>query len=90
MPQLSQPVFVGELFHPWDHFCGPPLDVLQQVHISPLLRTPHLHTNAFLGRNQFLALAALWSKHKMECVQFKVGEERGEDTHSIFRLLKIS
>ena len=41
-PQLSQPILVGEVFHPWDHFCGPPLDVLQQVHISPVLRTPHL------------------------------------------------
>jgi len=24
MPQLSQPVLLGEVFHPWDHFCGPP------------------------------------------------------------------
>lgn len=22
--QLSQPVLIGEVFHPWDHFCGPP------------------------------------------------------------------
>ena len=25
-----------------DHFCGPPLDVLQQVCVSSVLRTPHL------------------------------------------------
>jgi len=41
-PQLSQPVLVGEVFHPLDHFCGPPLKALQQVHVSPVLRTPHL------------------------------------------------
>jgi len=40
--QLSQPVFVGELFHPLDHFCGPPLDVLQQVHVFAVLRILHL------------------------------------------------
>ncbi|XP_074886900.1 autophagy-related protein 13 isoform X5 [Buteo buteo] len=28
--QLSQPVFTGEVFQPSDHFCGPPLDPLQQ------------------------------------------------------------
>ena len=27
-----------------DHFCGPPLDALPQVHISPVLRAPHLET----------------------------------------------
>jgi len=27
-----------------DHFCGPPLDALQQVHVSPVLRAPHLDT----------------------------------------------
>jgi len=41
-PQLSQPVLTGEVFHPWDYFCGPPLDTLQQVRVSPVLRTPHL------------------------------------------------
>jgi len=38
----SQSVHVGEVFHPWDHFCGPPLDTLQQVRVPPVLRTPHL------------------------------------------------
>jgi len=37
----SQPVLVGE-FHPWDHFCGHPLYALQQLHVSPVLSTPHL------------------------------------------------
>ena len=31
------------MFHPLDHFSGPPLDMFQ-VHVSPVLRTPHLHT----------------------------------------------
>ena len=38
-PQLSQPVLIGEEIHPLYHFCGTPLHVLQQVHISPVLRT---------------------------------------------------
>jgi len=41
-PQLSQPVLIQELFHLLDHFCGPALGMLQQVYISPVLRTPHL------------------------------------------------
>ena len=30
------------MLHPSDHFCGPPLDPLQQVHVCPLLRAPEL------------------------------------------------
>ncbi|KAK4822001.1 hypothetical protein QYF61_006615, partial [Mycteria americana] len=41
-PQLSQPFFIGEVFHPSDHFCGSPLDLLQQVHVFPVLRAPEL------------------------------------------------
>ncbi|KAK4830698.1 LOW QUALITY PROTEIN: hypothetical protein QYF61_012867 [Mycteria americana] len=41
-PQLSQLFLIGEVFQPSDHFCGPPLDLLQQVHVSPVLRTPEL------------------------------------------------
>ena len=33
-----------EAFHSWDHFNGPPLYALQQVHISPAPRSPHLDT----------------------------------------------
>ena len=39
----SQPVLMREVFHPLDHLCGPTLDALQQVCVSPVLRTPHLH-----------------------------------------------
>jgi len=41
-PQLSQPVFIGEIFHSLDPFCCPPMDVFQQVYVSPVLRTPYL------------------------------------------------
>ena len=33
-PLLSQPVLVRDMFHPLDHFCGPSLDVLQQIYVS--------------------------------------------------------
>jgi len=32
-PQLSQPVLTGEVLQPSDHFGGPPLDLLQQLHV---------------------------------------------------------
>jgi len=41
-PQLTQPILVEEVFHPLDNFYGPPLNALQQVHVSPVLRTLHL------------------------------------------------
>ena len=42
--RLNSPssLLIGEVFHPLDHFYGPPLDVLQQVCVSPVLRTPQL------------------------------------------------
>ena len=36
----SQPVLIGEVFHSMDHFCGPSLHMLQQVHVSPVLYSP--------------------------------------------------
>ena len=36
-PQISQPFLIGEVFHPSDHFCGPPLDPLQQLHVLIVL-----------------------------------------------------
>ena len=33
---------LGEVFHPLVHFCVCALDALQQAHVSPILRTPHL------------------------------------------------
>ena len=41
--QLSQPFLIGEVLQPSDHFCGPPLDLLQQVHVFLVLRTPELN-----------------------------------------------
>ena len=41
-PQLSQPVLIGEVFHPLDHFSGPPLDAIQQFRVSPVLQTSHV------------------------------------------------
>ena len=40
----SQSVLIGEVLHPLDHFCGPPWDALQQIHVPPVVRTPHLDT----------------------------------------------
>lgn len=37
-PQPSQPALV-EVFHAWDHFCGPPLDTARA---PPVPRAPHL------------------------------------------------
>jgi len=37
-PQLSQPVFTGEVLQQSDHLCGPPLDPLQQVRALLMLR----------------------------------------------------
>ena len=41
-PQLSQPFLVGEVLQPSDHFCGPPPDPLQQVHVFPVLGAPEV------------------------------------------------
>ena len=54
-PQISQSAIVGEVFHPLDHFCSSPLDVLQQVHVSPTIRTPHLDTILQLRPHQHRA-----------------------------------
>ncbi|GAB0204266.1 hypothetical protein GRJ2_002892200 [Grus japonensis] len=43
-PQLSQPVLIGKVLQPSDQLCGPPLDSLQQLHVSPLLGPPELDT----------------------------------------------
>ncbi|KAK4826321.1 hypothetical protein QYF61_007406 [Mycteria americana] len=51
-PQVSQPVFIGEVFHPSDHFCGPLLDPFQQVHVFPVLRTPELDAVLQVGSHQ--------------------------------------
>jgi len=53
-PQLSQPVLIGKVFHSMDRFCGPPLYALQQVHVSPVLRAPHMNTVLQVRLHQFL------------------------------------
>lgn len=39
-PHLSQPVFRGEVLQPSHDLNGPPVDVLQQLHVLLVLRTP--------------------------------------------------
>jgi len=46
--QLSQP-FLTEVFHPSNHFCGRPLDSLQQAHVFPMLRAPELDAGVQVG-----------------------------------------
>ena len=41
-PQLSQPVFTGDMLQPSDHPRGPSLDSLQQVHVLLMLGAPEL------------------------------------------------
>ncbi|KAK4823599.1 hypothetical protein QYF61_003799 [Mycteria americana] len=41
-----------KVFQPSDHFCGPPLDPLQQVHVFPVLRTPELDAVLQVGSHQ--------------------------------------
>ncbi|KAK4828307.1 LOW QUALITY PROTEIN: hypothetical protein QYF61_025319 [Mycteria americana] len=51
-PQLSQPVFIGEVLqHPY-HLCGPPLGSLQQVHVLLMLGAPQLNTVLQVGSHK--------------------------------------
>jgi len=51
-PQLSELFLIGEVFQPSDHFCGPPLDLLQQIHVFPVLRAPELDTGLQVESDQ--------------------------------------
>ncbi|KAK4819077.1 hypothetical protein QYF61_025310 [Mycteria americana] len=51
-PQLSQPVFIGEVLQPTDHLHGPPLDSLQQLHVLLMLGTPELDAVLQVGPHQ--------------------------------------
>ncbi|KAK4810921.1 hypothetical protein QYF61_013329 [Mycteria americana] len=42
----------SEVFQPSDHFHGPPLDLLQQVHVFLVLRTPELDAVLQVGRER--------------------------------------
>ncbi|KAK4816953.1 hypothetical protein QYF61_025776, partial [Mycteria americana] len=71
----SQLFLIGEVLHPPDHFCGPPLDLLQQVHVFPVLRAPELDAVlqvpqvvmnlifSYRGRNFAFTVPALRSIH---------------------------
>ena len=48
-PLLSQPFLIGEVFQTSDHFCGPRLDPIQQLHVLLVLRTPQLDTIVHVG-----------------------------------------
>ncbi|KAK4813670.1 hypothetical protein QYF61_017637, partial [Mycteria americana] len=51
-PQLSQPVFIGEVLQPSHHLRGPPLDSLQQVHVLLMLGAPELDTVLQVGSHK--------------------------------------
>jgi len=46
-PQLAQPFLTGEVFQP--SFLWPPLDLVQQVHVFPVLRAPELDAGLQVG-----------------------------------------
>ncbi|KAK4832353.1 hypothetical protein QYF61_021882 [Mycteria americana] len=52
LPTNPDPTLSGEVFRPSDHFCGPPLDPLQQVHGFPVLRAPELDAILHVGSHQ--------------------------------------
>ena len=50
--QLSQPILIVGVFHPLAYFCDPSLDLLQQICVSPVLRTPHLDSELQVRSHQ--------------------------------------
>jgi len=51
-PQLSQPFHIAEVLQPSDHLCGPPLNLLQQLHVLLVLRAPELDAVLQVGSHQ--------------------------------------
>ena len=47
--QLFQPFLIGEVLQPSDHLHGPPLDLLQQVPVFPMLRAAELDAGLHVG-----------------------------------------
>jgi len=43
---------IAEVFQPSNHFCGPPLDLLQQLHVFPVLRAPEMDSGLQVGSHQ--------------------------------------
>lgn len=52
LPQLSEPVFIGEIFQSTDNLCGLSLDPLQQVHVLLMLGAPDLNAILQAGSQQ--------------------------------------
>lgn len=50
-PQVSQPVFMGEVHQSSEHLCGPLLNSLQQVHVR-MLGIPELNTELEVGSHE--------------------------------------
>ncbi|RMC13811.1 hypothetical protein DUI87_08894 [Hirundo rustica rustica] len=48
-PQLSQPVFTVKMLQSSYQLCGPPPDLLQQLHVLLMLGTPELDTALQVG-----------------------------------------
>jgi len=46
---FSQPVIIGEVLQPSDCLCGPPLNLLQQLHVLLVLGTPELDRGLQVG-----------------------------------------
>jgi len=54
---LPQSLFIGEVLQPSDHLHGPPLDLLQQPLIPPVLGAPGLDTVLQMGHyNRYSSL----------------------------------
>ena len=47
--QFPQPFLIGEVLQPSDHLSGPPLDLLQELHVLPVLGAPGLDTVLQMG-----------------------------------------
>lgn len=51
-PWLTQPVLVGEVLQPSDNVHGPPLDLLQQLHVLLALGAPKLEAKLKVGAHE--------------------------------------
>ena len=91
-PQPSACSLTGEVFHPLDHFRGPPLDAHQWVHISPVLRTLHPDTVLQVRSHQCRGAGSLNLRPRFIGTTYQYTQEhifRGSnsDTEKIFFFL---